>query len=460
MADNTTNSVSKIHKEADPFSRFLKFISGGSVLLILAATVAVIWANIDHESYDHIIHTYLTIDASFFLIKMSALHWINDGLMAIFFFVVGLEIKREFLAGELSSVKQATLPIFAAIGGMVVPVIVFIFFSLEGEAANGWGIPMATDIAFSLGVLAVLGKRVPLSLKVFLTALAIVDDLGAVLVIALFYGGNLNWTSLFIALGLLGLLVIANRMRVQELRLYTFVGFIIWYFFLMSGVDGPGSGLHPTIAGVLVAFTIPARPRIKANEFISNIKKILERFDLVSKKNKKMVLSHEQLVVVNEVEFAVKQVQSPLQYIENQFHGFVNLFVLPLFALSNAGVTILSGDGKFIFTTISFAIAFSLIAGKTIGITLFSWLAVKLKIAVKPKKSSWLSFTGLGMLGGIGFTMSIFIAGLAYQSDLLNQAKIGIFIGSILAGVFGYILLKHSLKKDEKAVSWMLKNGK
>ncbi len=453
------SSVNHLHQRrtADPFDRFLKFISGGSVLLILAATFAVVWANIDHKSYETVWHTYFSVDAKIFFVKMSVLHWINDGLMAIFFFVVGLEIKREFLAGELSSFRQASFPIIAAIGGMVVPVIMFMLFRLEGDASHGWGIPMATDIAFTLGVLAMLGKRVPLSLKVFLTALAIVDDLGAVLVIALFYGGKLNWAALAIAAGLLGILVIANRMKVQDLRIYTFVGFIIWYFFLMSGVNGPGTGLHATIAGVLVAFTIPAHPRVKAGDFIDDIKHILFRFYNLSKKNNKMILTHEQLSVINEIEYSVKEVQSPLQYMENQFHGFVNLFILPLFALANAGLTLYGKNGEIVFTTVSFAIAFSLIVGKTIGITLFSWLAVKFRIAVKPKKTSWLSFTGLGILGGIGFTMSIFIAGLAYEGDLLNQAKIGIFAGSIFAGVAGYFLLKYSLKKDEKEVSRMVR---
>ena len=454
---STENQVTSIKRTADPFDRFVKFISSGSILLILAATVAVLWANVDHKSYDHIWHSYLSIDASFFKIKMSALHWINDGLMGIFFFVVGLEIKREFLAGELSSFRQASLPILAAVGGMIVPVMIFEMFGLHEDAADGWGIPMATDIAFSLGVLAMLGKKVPLSLKVFLTALAIVDDLGAVLVIAIFYGGKLNWMALLIAAGLLAILVIANRMRIQDLRLYTFVGFIVWYFFLMSGMNGPGTGLHATIAGVLVAFTIPARPKVKAIDFIDEIKHLIFNFYKLSRKSDKIILTHEQLSVINEIEYSVRDVQSPLQYIENQFHGFVNYLILPLFALANAGITIAAPDGSIIFTTVSMAIAISLVAGKTIGITLFAWLAVKFKIAVKPQKSSWSSFTGLGMLGGIGFTMSIFIAGLAYHDELLNQAKIGIFAGSIIAGVLGYLLLKYSLKKDEKDVSAMLK---
>ncbi|NPA36722.1 MAG: Na+/H+ antiporter NhaA [Chlorobi bacterium] len=438
------------HGTADPFDRFIKFISGGSILLILAAVVAVVWANLDHKSYEHIWHNYIMFDASFFKVKMSTLHWINDGLMAIFFFVVGLEIKREFLAGELSSFRQAVFPIVAAIGGMIIPVVIFEFFRLEGEASHGWGIPMATDIAFSLGVLAILGKRVPLSLKVFLTALAIVDDLGAVVVIALFYGGQLDWSALAVAIGLLGILVVANRLKVQDLRLYTFVGFVIWYFFLMSGVDGPGTGLHATIAGVLVAFTIPARPKVDAKSFINEIKDILFRFYDLSKKNDNVMLTHEQLSLINEVEYSVKKVQSPLQYIENRLEGFVNLFILPVFALGNAGVSILGNNGDVVFTTVSFAIAFSLIVGKTIGITFFSWLAVKFKLAVKPPKTSWLSFTGVGILGGIGFTMSIFIAGLAYHNELLNQAKMGIFIGSIIAGVAGYLILKYSLTRDEQ----------
>jgi len=442
----------------DPFQQFFKFISSGSALLMIATAIAVIWANVNHDTYEHTWHTFFNIDTKLFKIKMGLLHWINDGLMAIFFFVVGLEIKREFMAGELRSFKQASLPIFAAVGGMVVPIIFFLAFGLTGEAANGWGIPMATDIAFSLGVLAVLGKRVPLSLKVFLTALAIVDDLGAVLVIALFYGGELNWTFIGIAFILLGILALANYKNVQDLKLYMFVGFIIWYLFLMSGIKGPGSGLHATIAGVLIALTIPARPKVLVSDFMERIKTGIRKFDTVPKSHNEMVLTPEQLAAINDVEYSVKKVQSPLQYIEHQFHGFVNLFILPVFALSNAGVTLVAvtTQGE-IFSTISAAIAVSLVFGKIIGITFFSWLAVRLKIAVKPHKTSWLTFVGLALLGGIGFTMSIFIAGLAYTGDILNQAKIGIFVGSIVAGVAGFYLLKYSLKRDEERRSIMIK---
>jgi len=454
----TDTKKRKKTEPGDPFEQFLQFISSGSVLLMLATAIAVVWANVNHETYEHTWHAFFNIDTKLFKIKMGLLHWINDGLMAIFFFVVGLEIKREFMAGELQSVKQAALPVFAAIGGMVVPILVFLTFGLHQEAADGWGVPMATDIAFSLGVLAVLGKRVPLTLKVFLTALAIVDDLGAVLVIALFYGGELNWMFIGFAMLLLGVLAFANYKKVQDLKLYTFVGFIIWYLFLMSGMKGPGSGLHATIAGVLIALTIPARPKVHVDDFMVRIKNGLKRFDSVPESPNEIVLTPEQLAAINEIEYSAKKVQSPLQYIEHQFHGFVNLFILPVFALANAGVTLVAvtTQGQ-IFSTVSAAIAVSLVVGKVVGISFFAWLAVKLKFATKPRQTSWLTFIGLGCLGGIGFTMSIFIAGLAYTGELLNQAKIGIFIGSIVAGVAGYYLLKYSLKRDEERSSIMIK---
>jgi NhaA family Na+:H+ antiporter len=441
-------------KEVSFFHRFFRGVTSGSSLLMIATFAAVIWANVDHHFYEHFWHDKLTIEVNMFHLKMSWQHWINDGLMAIFFFVVGLEIKREFLAGELSSFKQASLPIFAAIGGMVVPIIFFFSFGLTGEAQNGWGIPMATDIAFSLGILAMLGKRVPLSLKVFLTALAIVDDLGAVTVIALFYGGELQWTYLIIAFVLLGILAIANYKNIQDLRLYTFLGFIIWYLFLESGTEGPGTGLHATIAGVLIAFTIPIRPKVHIDKFLPRINKEAKNFESIPKHSHEIVLNDEQLHSVNEMEYAVRKVRSPLQYIEHQFHGFISVFVIPVFALANAGVFLSAGEsGEEVFTMISLAIAISLLLGKVIGITFFSWLAVRLGFAIKPKGSSWLSFAGLGLLGGIGFTMSIFIAGLAYSSELLNQAKIGIFIGSILAGLLGFFILKYSLKRDEEVTN-------
>ena len=253
---------------------------------------------------------------------------------------------------------------------------------------------------------------------------------------------------------LLIILTIANLRHIQDLKIYTFLGFIIWYLFLHSGVNGPGSGLHATIAGVLIAFTIPARPKVHINEFLARIKSGLIRFDSVPKSENERMLTDKQLYAINDIEYSATKVRSPLQFIEHQFHGFISLFVLPIFALANAGVTLTNhgNDNGEVFTSLSLAIAFSLVIGKGIGITFFSWLAVRLGIAVKPKKSSWLSFLGLALLGGIGFTMSIFIAGLGFNEseEVLNQAKIGIFVGSIVAGITGFSILKYSLMKDAR----------
>lgn len=432
-----------------PFQKFLKRITGGGILLMFVTLVALVWANSPlKDYYAEVWHHDFVLGLSPYELHKDLLHWINDGLMVIFFFVVGLEIKREIIAGELSTARQAAFPIFAALGGMIVPLLLFTSFNLQGEASHGWGIPMATDIAFSLAILSLLGKRVPLSLKVFLTALAIVDDLGAILVIALFYSHEIHWIYLSAGLALLLVLFIANYFDIQAITLYTGLGFVIWFMFLKSGI-------HPTIAGVLIAFTIPARPKVYINEFIPKIKRRMEYFANLPKDDSNFVLSDEQLAAIDQVEELVVKVQSPLQRIEHHLSGAVNYLILPLFALSNAGVTILTAGSpttaiQNVFTSLSLVIAISLIFGKMIGITLFSWLAVRLKLAVKPKNVSWLSFLGLGLLGGIGFTMSLFIASLAYETQVLqDQAKLGIFVGSIIAGFAGFYLLRYSLKNKD-----------
>jgi Na+:H+ antiporter, NhaA family len=436
---------------ARPFEKFIKRFAGGGILLMIVTFVALVWANSPlMELYNHVWDSDFALAIGSHELHKSLLHWINDGLMVIFFFVVGLEIKREFVAGELRSVKQALFPIIAAIGGMIVPIILFNSFSLTGEAAKGWGIPMATDIAFSLAILAVLGSRVPLSLKIFLTALAIVDDLGAILIIAVFYSHQIYWMYLFFAFVLLLLLVLANYLDIQNLHLYTIVGLGIWFLFLKSGI-------HPTIAGVLIAFTIPARPKIKINTLMPKIKWRLRQFMNLPDDDSNFVLDNEQLEAIDHIEELVREVQSPLQMIEHHLSGMVNYIILPLFALANAGVTILAPGSPIaavgqVFTTVSLVIAFSLVFGKMIGIALFSWLAVKLKICTKPKNISWLSYIGVGLLGGIGFTMSLFIVSLAFVSPALqDQAKVGVFFGSLVAGVAGFLILKYSLSKSNNS---------
>jgi NhaA family Na+:H+ antiporter len=431
----------------DPIQWFLKQVSSGGVLLIFVTFLALLWANSPMKGYYESLWEYdFILGLEPFELKKSLLHWINDGMMAIFFFVVGLEIKREFIAGELSSFRQAIFPVFGAVGGMIVPILVFISFGFASEMSQGWGIPMATDIAFSLAILGILGKKVPLSLKIFLTALAIVDDLGAVLVIAMFYSNTILWYYLFFALGLLLILFAANYFNVQNLYLYTYIGFIIWLLFLKSGI-------HPTIAGVLVAFSIPMRPKIHINEFIPKIKEGLKHFTSLPKDDKKFVMSNKQLAAIDHVESLVKKTQSPLQMIEHNLSGVVNYLILPLFALANAGVTILSPGSPLssgaILNDLSIAIAVSLVFGKAIGISLFSWLAVKLKLSVKPRNIPWKAFIGLSFIGGIGFTMSLFISSLAFETqELMNQAKIGIFFGSIAAGLIGFYILKSALKRQ------------
>lgn len=433
---------------ARPFEKFIERITGGGILLMFVTFAALLWANSPLKDYYDFVWDYeFVLGLSPFELHKSLLHWINDGLMVIFFFVVGLEIKREFLAGELSTFRQAIFPLIAAVGGMVIPIIFFTAFGFQGEASQGWGIPMATDIAFSLAILGLLGSRVPLSLKIFLTALAIVDDLGAILIIALFYSHQIYWTYLIIALALLLVLVVANYFDLQTIHIYTGIGFIIWFLFLKSGI-------HPTIAGVLIAFTIPARPKVQINQFIPKIKWRLKQFSNLPKDDRDFVLSNKQLESIDHIEELVKQVQSPLQMVEHNLSGLVNYVILPLFALANAGVTILAPGSPLssigqVFTSLSLIIAVSLVFGKAIGISLFSWLAVKLRLSVKPKDVNWLSVIGIGLLGGVGFTMSLFIANLAFKSpDLLDQAKVGIFFGSILSGVAGYFVLKHALIKD------------
>lgn len=434
------------------FKTFLRISSNGGLLLLCVGFIALVWANSPLQGlYQYVFEKlHISFSVNTFTIDMHTLHWINDGLMAIFFFMVGLEIKREMFAGELANLKVATLPIFGAIGGMIVPIIIYSCFGLSGESARGWGIPMATDIAFSIGILTLLGKRVPLNLKIFLTALAIVDDLGAVLVIAIFYTTEIQWVYLLSGLALIGVLMILNRRHYKKLHIFLVIGMVVWWLFLQSGI-------HATIAGVLVAFTIPMRTHVKSTAFVEGISETLHKFDNIKEgKRGSVVLSQEQVNAVDTIHYLSHSVQSPLQYLENSLHKFVNYIIMPLFALANSGVILysFSGEQPELVSLVTFAIAMSLFAGKTIGIAFFSWIAVQLRLADKPEGTSWRTMIGMGMMGGIGFTMSLFIAGLAFTDhDILSQAKLGIFIGSILSGVCGYIFLRWSLSKDQKETS-------
>lgn len=420
-----------------PIERFFKLESAGSILLMAATLAALILANSPLGSeFQEFWMQKLKVGFSDFVLSKPLILWINDGLMAIFFFMIGLEIKREILIGELNNIKKASLPIVGAIGGMVVPVALFFLFNGNNEGSEGWGIPMATDIAFTLGILTLLGKRVPIGLKVFLTAFAIVDDIGAVLVIALFYSSNIDWMLLFIALGLVGGLYLLNTLRIYSNYLFFVVGLVVWFLFLKSGV-------HPTLAGILLAFSIPVNRKINTCAFYMGSKDAIEVMR-ANEDGEPEFLTPKQHGALLEIERLTDGTISPLQSLEQQLHGWVINVIMPLFAFANAGVSL---GGELI--GLSWNIAGSMVLGKTTGIFLFVFLALKFKLASYPKNVNLGQLLGVSVLGGLGFTMALFISGLAYTDPVLTAgSKIGILMGSLVAGVCGYIIVRISLPKE------------
>ncbi len=407
----------------------------GGILLMVFTVIALIWANSPfRESYHHLWHIPLGLEFGSFKFEIHLLHFINDALMAIFFYMVGLEIKREFVAGELSSGKKAALPALGALGGMMFPALIYLaVVSLQAADGTfkGWGIPMATDIAFSLGIISLLGKRIPLALKVFLVALAIVDDLGAILVIAIFYTSEINIAYLLIGLGLLGLLFLLERLNFRTILVFHLVGVVIWYFFYESGV-------HATIAGVLLALVTPMRRELGLRTFLKKMRNL--ECDEIHDDGEGL-LTARQNAKVQMIKKQIKKLESPLQRLEHDLHVSVNYVIMPVFALANAGVTFGGGSGG--FTSVTLAVALGLMLGKPLGITLVAWLGTKAGWAELPPGISWKNIFGVALLGGIGFTMAIFVATLAFADEaLLNQAKLGIFLGSILAGLTGFFILR------------------
>lgn len=380
---------------------------------------------------------------------MTVMAFINDALMAIFFFAIGLEIKREVLVGELTSLKQALLPIVAAIGGMVVPVLLFMYVGRGSDFLRGSAIPMATDIAFSLGVLAMLGKRVPIALKIFLTTLAVVDDIGGILVIAIFYSSHIEVTYLLYAVGVFLALWIGGRAGVNSKMFYFILGGVVWFLFLNSGI-------HPTIAGVLVAFCVPAKPVLATSHFISTIRKEIVNFpqEQFADTDQSIMLSKEQLNCLKSIESASDKVISPLQDLEDTLHPVINYLIIPLFAFANAGIVLSGLELSSLFSGISLAIFLGLLLGKFLGIFLSSWIVIKLKIVSMPTHVTWKSLAAVSVLGGIGFTVSLFIANLSFGDMgpegvvLLERAKLGIVAGSLASGIVGYLLLNLFLPKQ------------
>ena len=425
------------------FQRFLHWEAAGSIVLLACALISLVWANSPWaESYHDLTHTYLGISLGDETFKLSLKHWVNDLLMVMFFFVVGLEIKREMLLGELSSLRKAILPVMAAVGGMLVPAGLYLAFNAGGPGQNGWGIPMATDIAFALGILALFGSRAPLGLKVFLTALAIADDLGAVMVIALFYTEEVRLMPLAFAVGALLLISLAAQARAKRVGLFAVLILVVWLGVFASGV-------HATIAGVLLALVVPVRAQIDPKRFFETAKRSLATLEASNVTQDSMVDNDDEFTALADLSDATAGMMPPGVILERYLHIGQAFFVLPLFAFFNAGVAI-GGDLLDILTNpVSLGIIIGLVFGKQIGILFFSWAAIKSGKASLPEGVTWAQLWGASCLAGIGFTMSIFIDELAFKDPaIIDEAKVGVLMASLIAGALGYIVLKMALPKE------------
>ncbi|MBQ0797786.1 MAG: Na+/H+ antiporter NhaA [Porticoccaceae bacterium] len=429
-----------------PLDEFIHRQTTSGVLLMLCAVVALYIANSQwSEAYHHLLQMTLTVGVEGFQLSKSLHHWINDGLMAVFFFVIGLELKREVMVGELADPKQALLPIIAAIGGMLIPVLFYIAINPEGHAFDGWGVPMATDIAFALGALALLGDKVPKNLLTFLVALAIVDDLGAVAVIALFYTETLNLVALATAAGTLLLLISLNLGGVRRTLPYILLGAVLWVAMLKSGI-------HATLAGIFLAFTIPMRPKFDPTRFLSLIHNSVAEIKQAYQREHDILRNDDLRAQIRSLGNGVQLVQAPAQILEQKMHLPSAYLIIPIFSLANAGVPIdWSSLGSIIVHPVSMGITTGLVFGKLIGIAGFSWLAVKLGWTTLPIGLNFKHIIGLALMAGIGFTMSIFIAelGFAHHAQDLLMAKTGILIASVLAGGSGFLWLYFTAEKNQ-----------
>jgi len=425
-------------KIVTPFEEFIHRQTTSGLLLMVTAVIALILANGPlAEGYAHFMHTQVSIGAGSWSLEMSLHHLINDGLMALFFFVVGLELKREILVGELATLRNAILPIGAAIGGMVVPALIYFAINPDGVASRGWGVPMATDIAFAIGVLALLASRVPKALITFLVALAIVDDLGAVLVIAVFYTETIALGPLMAVAGLFGLLLVFNLLGIRKTLPYLIVATLLWYALLQSGV-------HATLAGILGALTVPAIPKYNPERFSEHVKELMQHFDDSHEPGKSIMTNDKLRAAVQTLKNGVNSVEAPLQRLEHTWHMPVAYLIIPIFALANAGIPLSFGSMSETLThPVLLGVSLGLTLGKFIGIAGVSWVLLKLGVAVLPKDTRFTQIAGVSLLAGIGFTMSIFVAelGFAGQAEYLLMAKTGILGASLIAGLVGFIWL-------------------
>jgi len=428
---------------ATPFEHFLHAQTTTGLVLMFMTILALVLANSPlSEIYAHFFHMKIDLNIGEWKLSHSLHHWINDGLMSIFFFMIGLEIKRETLVGELSNIKVAVLPILAAIGGMVFPALIYMYINYGTAGMNGWGIPMATDIAFAISILVLLGKRVPASLVTFLVALAIVDDLGAVLVIAIFYTETINMLALILSGSMFLVMLVFNRFGIRTIFPYFVVGLLMWFFMLESGV-------HATIAGVVAALSIPLKPKETPLTFVEDTKGLIDEYSKYPVATDHVIHGKQKALLLN-IKDKIDAVGSPSSKLEHDLHLPVSLIVIPLFALANAGISIdFNSISDIIIEPVSLGIMAGLILGKVIGIFGISWLAIKMRIAKLPENSTMSQVFGVAFLGGIGFTMSIFVADLAFinNAEFIFQAKIGVLCASLFAGIFGYFWLKKVSKE-------------
>ncbi|MEP0765565.1 MAG: Na+/H+ antiporter NhaA [Fimbriimonadia bacterium] len=425
------------------FQEFFHIEASGGIALMASMVIAMLWVNLGgHHVYEALWHTPIVVGIGDWVTRTNLHHLINDGLMALFFFVVGLEIKRELLVGELASFRKAALPALAALGGMVVPALIYASLNYGTPEVHGWGVPMATDIAFALGVLALLGSRVPDVVKVFLAALAIIDDIGAVLVIALFYTSDINWGALGIAGVFFCGLLVCNIFRVRNAIAYWILGFCVWAAFLSSGV-------HATVAGIVVAATIPLRCGMEAESLLERLRSMLrehQRSQSAGAESEGELADRQ--ASIDALQQAAYMFEPPLQRFERALHSWVTFGVVPLFALANAGVLLTAKLAEAYFGPVSMGIVLGLVVGKPLGIVLFSWFGVRCKLAVLPEGTRWYHILGAGCLAGIGFTMALFIANLAFTNGSeIEGAKAGILSASVVAGLLGWFMLAYLCPK-------------
>ncbi len=436
FTETMSETITGQFKIIGPFQEFFKKLVSGSFLLLIAVVAAIIWANIS-ASYGSFWATELSLEIGDIHISKSLIHWIDEALMTLFFFTVGLEIKREILVGELATFKKALLPVSAAIGGMLIPALIYMAFNYGTPTSNGWGIPMATDIAFSLAILAILGNRVPMGTRIFLTAFAIADDLGAVLIIAIFYTQTISWNYLLIAAFFLCALAVANYLWVRMTVVYAILGIGVWIAVLCSGV-------HATVAGVLVALFIPAKGKYDTQTFINKVKSYINSFECQEDGcGYTILLNKHHQNAVQSIELACHEVETPLRRLEYGLNPWVAFLILPLFALANSGVAMDNIDvARALMHPVSLGIFFGLVLGKPIGISLFTYISVKVLKTDLQAGVKWIHIIGASFLGGIGFTMSLFISGLSFTAnEIVELSRLSIVFGSIISGAIGLGLL-------------------